>query len=316
MAIPTPVSAWNFDESSGNADDAVASNNLTNNNTIAYASALINNGADFESGSSQTFSITNAGQTGLDPTGSFSYSTWFKPETSNTETGFAEKWGVQGNRSWSLSKTATTVNFRSVSDGTSPGNAVTESITMSNGTWYHLVFVYNAATPTVKIFVNGSSSGAQAVSQTSIYDSTADVIFGYDGNNYMDGIVDATAFWNVALSDGEVAELYNSGTGVQYPYTIVYNMAADVGAFTLTGIDVGLLRPLIHMVASVGSFTLTGIDVAFNRLYNMVASVGSFILSGIDVALNFSGWSNQSKNSSSFNNQSKNTSVWTNEPKL
>jgi len=65
----------------------------------------------------------------------------------------------------------------------------------------------------------------------------------------------------------------------------VRNMIASLGQFTLTGVTVGLLRPIRNMVVSVGGFTLTGISVIFNKTLSIIASVGQFTLTGITVGL-------------------------------
>lgn len=69
------------------------------------------------------------------------------------------------------------------------------------------------------------------------------------------------------------------------PSTLVdYTITADLGTFTLTGIDAALKYARI-MVAALGTFTLTGIAAGLNRGFTMVASVGTFTLTGIAASL-------------------------------
>lgn len=78
------------------------------------------------------------------------------------------------------------------------------------------------------------------------------------------------------------------------------------------------LNPLVTsytMAADVGAYVLTGVDAGLGRLFTLVASVGSYILTGMDALLTSSGWVNQSKNNSSYNNQYKNSSSTSNQSK-
>lgn len=91
--------------------------------------------------------------------------------------------------------------------------------------------------------------------------------------------------------------------------SIAYTMEATVGEFTLTGINVNLLRPIINMAVAVGEFTLTGIDIAISRTYSMAVSVGQFVLTGINAIFTKKGWNNQDKNDASAVNPTKNAST-------
>jgi hypothetical protein len=41
----------------------------------------------------------------------------------------------------------------------------------------------------------------------------------YDSNWGFDGMIDEIGVWSRALTSGEVTQLYNSGAGLQYPFT-------------------------------------------------------------------------------------------------
>lgn len=118
------------------------------------------------------------------------------------------------------------------------------------------------------------------------------------------------------ITSGEVTELYNGGSGVQYPFANAYTLACAVGSFALTGINIGLLYGR-KLAMEVGTFVLTGIDVSFNKGYGMIAGVGSFILTGIAVTLRLRHWTKATKsNTDTYTQASKsNTSTWTKQSK-
>jgi hypothetical protein len=48
------------------------------------------------------------------------------------------------------------------------------------------------------------------------------------GQAFFNGQIDATGFWNRALSDAEVAELYNNGTGLEVGTTPTLNTLTKI----------------------------------------------------------------------------------------
>lgn len=66
---------------------------------------------------------------------------------------------------------------------------------------------------------------------------------------------------------------------ITYTPATTYSLTAETGAFTLTGIAVGLVAHRLLALA-VGAFTLTGVAVTFAYGKTLLASVGSFALTG------------------------------------
>ncbi len=240
MAIPTPVSFWNFDESSGNAADAVGSNTLTNVNTVTYVSGLINNAALMVRATpfvnSSYFSITDAAQTGLDITGNLSVSMWIKLTTALS--GYANEALLTKydyatpQQSYSIDIIPSGGNFsvRFITSSTGSNNdqmTVACGTAPSTGVWTHLAVVFTAASATTEVYVNAVSKGTATGSFTSIFNSTAPFqlsgfgVAGQDAN--FDGQMDATGIWNVVLSSTDVSDLYNGGAGLQYPFVSAVN---------------------------------------------------------------------------------------------
>ena len=232
MAIPAPVSFWNFDETSGNAADAVASNTLTNNASTPYVSGLINNCIDLERGSSQYMSILDATQSGLDITPNLSVSLWVNLESApGADMGLVSKanFGTGADLSYLLYYTAAgKIQFYIPDASGNVSNPETTSAYTSTATWQHFVAVFNSASPTTMTFyVNGSSVGVtnnSTANTGSIRNSAYAFYVGAYGVNvlptaFADGKIDMLGIWNVVLSAQDASDLYNGGAGIQYPFS-------------------------------------------------------------------------------------------------
>jgi len=233
MAIPTPVSWWNFNESSGNAADAVASNTLTNFNTATYVAGKINNAVNFVRTSSQYLNITNAAQTGLGITGNMSISLWINLASNvpaNTNFALVCKYDyTSSQQSYALdlinNGVAGALKARFIVSSTGSNN--TQGIVsflsgnLSLSTWYHLVAIYDAAAGSVEFYLNGVSQGTATGMFTSIFNSTAPFqvsAFVNASGEYIDGKVDLLGIWNTKLGASDVSSLYNGGAGIAYPF--------------------------------------------------------------------------------------------------
>ena len=230
------ISYWKLDEASGNAADAQGSNTLTNNGSIAYAAGKINNGATLVRTSSKYFSITDASQSGLDITGDFSLSMWVKLASdpafdtifaliNKRDTGAGSGAGAAGYQI-QMSHYPSGIQNIQVSFHDSGGNrsgANTADLNFTTGVWYHIVVVFVAATPVIKIYFNNSdiSPTTSPTNATSIGANARDFRIGKtEAGDYFDGMVDEVGIWSRALNATEVGELYNSGAGLAYPLTV------------------------------------------------------------------------------------------------
>lgn len=245
--IETSLSGyWDLDEASGTREDSTANNNdLTDNNTVGSAAGKINDGADFElSNGDEYLSITDAAQTGLDPTTTFSYSGWVKFETlpASNEYFIAGKYG-SSSRSWQLEAGVQPngLYLLYTSDGTVSGTAYEEfdsasGIFGSTGVWYHIVVAVDAPNRRVSAWVNGieipmTRRGSQ--NATSIFDGTMPFGMGAKDNGGTvvtehDGMIDEVGFWKGRLLHyGDVLELYNAGNGLPYISSTAYTQDLD-----------------------------------------------------------------------------------------
>jgi len=206
------ISYYKLDESSGNAADSVGSNTLTNTGTATYSTAKINNGVSLN-GSTQY--LVKTSPTGM-PTagGARSVSAWIKP---SAWTGDIVQWG-DNTGSGKLFELYTYSNNNITAD-VSGGTASFTVSTMSAGTWYHIVLTYPGSGTTWTLYFNGSSQ--TATGGTPNTDTAASLCIGRNyevGVGNFSGMIDEVGIWSRALTSTEVSQLYNSGTGRQYPF--------------------------------------------------------------------------------------------------
>lgn len=96
-----------------------------------------------------------------------------------------------------------------------PSNA-----SIADGSWHHCVLIFKDGNKVYGIY-DGVKTGINNFSTTTISYNSAYFGIGrtsqsaWSGANHFDGEIDAVGVWNRALSDAEVAELYNSGTGLE-----------------------------------------------------------------------------------------------------
>lgn len=102
-----------------------------------------------------------------------------------------------------------------------PGTSKTFSgADMTTGAWQLIVCAYDSVNNLMKISRNGAayetavqSTGAAALSDGYLYVGSSTT-----PDAYYDGELDSLTIWSKALSQAEVTELYNSGSGKFYPF--------------------------------------------------------------------------------------------------
>lgn len=218
MAIPTPKVFFNFNESSGNATDAV--NSLTGTNTSAtFSTGKLNNAAYF--GGSAFFTVADNAL--LKPTNAISFGGWiYITATSSFQMVMAKGENAGDTRSYELRCFGSTTQLET--QMRTGGGSFTQARTTTAiglNTWTHVIFTRNGTTQ--KIYIEGvSDTLASNVTQTTNIDySTDDLWIGQrNGGLRFNGRLDMMGLWDVELTASEVSELYNAGTGLQFPFPV------------------------------------------------------------------------------------------------
>jgi hypothetical protein len=272
-----------------NVNDSFGSYTLTNTASTTFTAGKIDNAATFN-GSSQA--LNNASIWGA-TSYPRSYAGWVKFDTvaaGGDQSVFAIGDGSVHYYTFKLRDSDDELVFRS--NNTTQSADVDTGITAVADTWYHIAVVQHSAT-SVSLYVDGTKTNTTA----STYSATVDDFYiGYLGRSsvwWLDGQVDEVGFWDKALTDENVTELYNGGDGQQYPFT---------------GVSSGL-------TAGTGAFTLTGVANSMTLGWTLDVETGIFNLTGNDVGLVFKGWTHQTKNTASWTEESKNSASWTEESK-
>lgn len=88
--------------------------------------------------------------------------------------------------------------------------------TISTGTWYNVVGVYNGSN--VKLYVNGSLVSTSGSFTGSILDSSGVLRISGDSNpsNFTDGTIDDVRIYNYPLTAVQIKTLYNEGAAVRF----------------------------------------------------------------------------------------------------
>ena len=213
------VSFWPLNENTtGTRTDYVDGNDLTSVNTVPssiVAPIVYSRSALFTAANSEELTITDASQTGLNPSGSFTASCWVRGDTfaSSTSTGFLMKYLTTGNqRGYALyqntSPAPNRLSFAVSSDGTfANATTVYEEFALVVNTWYHLAVVYDDGASTIELFRDGSSVASGSHSG-GIHASTDDFRLGNATfGAYFDGRMEAVGFWSRALDSSEITQL-------------------------------------------------------------------------------------------------------------
>lgn len=182
----------------------------------ATGTALNTHSLDLETSSSQSASISDASQVGLDFSGDLTAGLWVKFESINTvdSNPFIFKRVAAGSqRSYSFyANVGTQLNFDSHTDGTTVGCSVNVAWTPSTATWYHVAVTKSGTS--LKFYVNGSQQGAtQTCSNATIYNGTAPFEVGAwaaGSPTYHDGLLDDVRIWSRELSSTEISNLYST----------------------------------------------------------------------------------------------------------
>jgi len=206
------VGYWKMDESSWGS---VVDSSGNGNNGTAYGGATVTsgkfgNGGIFSSASSQYVSVTSS--TSLQPSDKISIATWVYWTGSGSTVEFITAKGSE--------------HYEIHTGGGGGSNGIrwipTNGVYIDTGAskflsnqWNHLVTVYDSATNTGKVYVNGSDTGATQTGSGALQTDSTDFQIARRANAsyYFNGKIDETRIYNRALSPKEVRDLYNWAPG-------------------------------------------------------------------------------------------------------
>jgi len=123
---------------------------------------------------------------------------------------------------WGLYLNSNNILFQTY-DSTSTVGSLFYTATLTSGTWYHITVTKSGTTK--RIYLNGTEVANASVNNITYTATHRPTIGGqrYDatGMEYFSvSPIDEVNVWTKELTSTEVTELYNSGTGKQYPYVV------------------------------------------------------------------------------------------------
>jgi hypothetical protein len=191
----------------------------------SYIAGIIDNGCSFD-GATSLQPSNGAGSEFAFGTNDFSVSFWVYPTSAPNNNQVIINWAIWPNTSGFV------VNYGEDYFGFFLGgfeeNFTYYPPTMFN-VWHHIVVVRTSGT--ANFYVNGVNRGTANWD----YDFTDGLWYigrAQDVENYfLNGTLDEIGVWNRALSGPEVIALYNSGTGIAYPFASQPSLLSNISAY-------------------------------------------------------------------------------------
>jgi hypothetical protein len=205
----------------GTPNDALGNYNGTLTNGVTYGTGIINQGFSLD-GVNDYVNLGN--NFDFDSTTPFSFSCWVKLSTINKLNTVYSK-TVKSTAQGYFLRFQETNKLRFWLGGTPFGNALyIETVnTYTNNVWYNVVITYDGSRNTsgINLYINNNSQTFNSLynNLTSSTSNSINFVLGslYSDSFFMSGIQDEVGIWNRELTPSEVTELYNSGSGKQYP---------------------------------------------------------------------------------------------------
>lgn len=223
------ISAWELDETTGNAIDVMAVHDLTvtgatQNQSGKIGTAYTFDGNDYLGSIDSTYEIT----------GALTVSSWFKTTETLTNSdgmGIVGNYHYDGNgfRLWlTIDATDTWLKWTIGNQAVSPVLRTEQhygptygGYNVNTGSWFHVVGTFDGTYS--KIYVDGAlKDTSDAWANNIAYVAANRFVIGssdVSNHNYWIGGIDAVRIWDRALTADEISDLYtieNGGTG--YPW--------------------------------------------------------------------------------------------------
>lgn len=211
------VSWWELNETSGTRVDAHGSYDLTDNNTVGSVTGIQGNGADFNNASTEYLSSATTFGTAIGSSvTTFSISFWFNADIVNDNDGVINIGNFAGSQGEFNVHLGAGSQMQTVFNGGVRSSGFTHADLVN---WHHYAMSYNGTDFTVWLD-NVKKITAEAYTDTLNFTGLKMILGGYYDSRFMyNGQLDEVGVWNKALSDAEVTELYNSGSGLSYADT-------------------------------------------------------------------------------------------------
>lgn len=209
---------YNFEDSNDLGWPTISDNYLTNVNGVTQTTGKLGNGIEVVEANSSYMTINEAPTEFSNGQGDFTVSIWFYPYTVDDSNGLVGVYGTGGTFSeWLLYHPSSSKDalFAIVTDVAFYSVATGDASTPNQ--WY--LFVGGIEGTDIFVSLNGGAkvtapyTGTPIVGTPGVNKSPFSI--GQSAGIYSDGVIDQVALYNKALSNTEIACVYNAGAGTR-----------------------------------------------------------------------------------------------------
>lgn len=214
------VAYWTLEESSGSRIGSIEGLSLTDNNTVTQQDGKRGKCAEFVLANTEYLSIATNATVQLN-TGSWTISCWaYLADATTTSFGGPLGKGSSTLREYEIYYGHTTDQWHAVvGDGGTGSADATSTVTVTSGTWFHILAYHDKPNKRVSIRVNLESEKTASSAAFTAADGTSEFRIGRSGQGaLMTGRVDEVGIWKRLLTSEEHSWLYNNGAGRTYPF--------------------------------------------------------------------------------------------------
>lgn len=227
MALITNiVSAWKFDESSGNPVDSTGNGwTLTNNGTTWFVAGKLNNCADFWTANTTKYFSTANALIDTSTTWSSTIAGWVNISTALASwVDYYLFWSVKNlwrQFEYKYSNIWGTLCLNLTVFDWSSGIVYQQNTTLTVWTWYFISWTVSGNT--ISTYLNGSQLGTNQTITNVLNGTTTNTVSVWRHPNASAGFssskADESWIWSRVLSAWEILQLYNSGNILSYPFS-------------------------------------------------------------------------------------------------
>ncbi|MFN7161311.1 MAG: LamG-like jellyroll fold domain-containing protein [Candidatus Gracilibacteria bacterium] len=288
---PSPSDMVSWWKAEGNAADSSDGNSGTLMNGTTFGPGKIGQGFSFD-GVNDYITIPDAANqtpsTNLPPLNSkITLSAWVNPSTLSGHRSIITKYSSNiSQSSWYLEiADGGGLSFGVYQDSSTYRGVTTPAGTLTANTWQHVTGVFSSVDQSLTVYVNGvvQSVTVAGGTVTSIADSSAPVFIGAitpgSGviSDYWSGSIDDVRFFNRALTQTEVTNIYNEAAGTVCSANTPSTPTNLFSETSYTGAQSGQTNPTLNTISPAFSAIYTHPDdVSGNKYQLQLASDAGF----------------------------------------
>ena len=203
IPVPSGAVSWWSAESDGN--DRFGRNNTVVLGDTLFVTGMVGQAFSFDgSGDYAQAAATSALPVGAAPR---TVELWFRAPATPGESGLFQYGTAAGGQMFGL-----------ITSGNAPGRLyfyghsadLPANTVIAANTWYHGAVTYDGST--VKIYINGQLENQAPMALNTVIDSNGITIGHRAGGSFWNGQIDEPTLYDRALSDAEIAAIYNAGS--------------------------------------------------------------------------------------------------------